>query len=398
MLDQNEKKDKIRSLATDFYKKERAAVLKNSAAKKMKAVFNNNPDVFVQDNGWMDSFAMDRFGDEVYVATLIDAIEQKFINEPSYQLDIDAIFAKMDNPSDDLKEIFIERLSSSNVFGAADAGRKIVEERAKAEEEKAENDAREKRISHMAKQAEFIQRAETLTKAGNFEEGEKVLVSDYQGVFDDKIFNREIALWMSLYKRSNPSADEKTVEGVCDRLLCRFAKNYFKSENAEKDLAKIPEEERKNWISRLHENSLYLFGQIAKNGSDTDRLELSKARYYQSLSAELYRRYPEYEAETLAEMPVTIWFIRGSASELVEDASGYRYNMKDNRSFIVPSDIVRQASEFSGYIVSGTRGWVRSYVLYAVDGSQPVSLSDVEADSVLANEKFYKDIVALFSR
>ena len=107
--DHAERNAKIRQLATDFYRKERAAVLKNSAAKKMKDVFNNNPDIFRQKNGWMDSFAMDRFGDEVYAATIVDAMEQKYKKDPSYKMDVEGVFSKLDSQGKDLRTIFVER-------------------------------------------------------------------------------------------------------------------------------------------------------------------------------------------------------------------------------------------------------------------------------------------------
>lgn len=399
MLDTNSERNmKIRQLATDFYKKERAAILKNAAAKKMKEVFQKNPEVFQQKNGWMDSFAMDRFGDEVYAATIVDAIEQKFKTDPTYVFNTEATFARLEQEGKDVKEIFLERLVQSEVAGARDAGLAIVAEREKDEAEKAESEARERRLRHMEKQAEILERMETLAKADNTESGRQVRVGELVTETNDKFLIREASLWQELYGLYNPKADATFVAKVADRLLSRFAKAYYKDGDDGKPLSAVPEDVRKDWIARFHENSLYLFGQLAKNGSEDEKQALSNKRYYAGLSAEMYRRYPEYEAETLSEMPVCIRFIRGAASELESGASGYRYTMESGKAFIVPTDIVKAADGFNGFIIRGTRGWVRKYELYASDGSEQVSLSEIEADSVLANEKFYKDIVALFSK
>ena len=185
---------------------------------------------------------------------------------------------------------------------------------------------------------------------------------------------------------------------MMDGLFTRFAKNYYNGDGAADSFAEVPEEERRSWISRLHENSLYLFGQLAQHGNDKSRKELSDKRFAPNLAAELYRRYPEYEADTLAEMPVLIRFIRGSESELESSSVGYRYKMKDGQVFIIPSDIVKSAEDFNGFIIRGTRGWVRRYVLYASNGSDTTVISDVEADAAAANERFYKQILSLFSK
>ena len=396
--DHAERNAKIRQLATDFYRKERAAVLKNSAAKKMKDVFNNNPDVFRQKNGWMDSFAMDRFGDEVYAATIVDAMEQKYKKDPSYKMDVDGIFSKLDSQGKDLRTIFVERLSVSSIPAAAEAGKTIEEEWKQGEIEKAEAEAREKRIQHMENQKEILARIEALVKANNTDGKHPIKVADLAAEVKDKFLDREMGLWQELYKMYNPKADDAFCIKMMDGLFTRFAKNYYNGDDAADSFAKVPEEERRSWISRLHENSLYLFGQLAQHGNDRSRKELSDKRFAPNLSAEMYRRYPEYEADTLAEMPVLIRFIRGSESELESSSVGYRYKMKDGQVFIIPSDIVKSAEDFNGFIIRGTRGWVRRYVLYASNGSDTTVISDVEADAAAANERFYKQILSLFSK
>lgn len=397
--EQGGQNDRIRQLATEFYRKERAAVLKNSAAKKMKDVFNNNPDVFRQKNGWMDSFAMDRFGDELYAATIVDAVEQKLKKDPSYSLDTESMFAKMDKQGKDVREIFIERLSASSVTAAAEAGKRIQEDIQKGEVEKAEEEAKEKRIRHMENQSDILSRAEALAKADNHDSGYVIKVSKFAAETKDRFFDRELFLWSELYKLYNKTTDDVFCEKVADRLLSKFAKSYYNSEGAEFDsFVKVPEEERRSWISKFHENSLYIFGQLAKNGTERERVDLSAKRFTPALSAEMYRRYPEYEAETLAEMPVCIRFIRGAESELVEGASGYKYTVQAGKTFIIPFDIVKVADDFNGFIVRGTRGWVRSYTLYSSDGSGEASLADIEADAASANDRFYKQIVSLFSK
>lgn len=397
--EQGGQNDRIRELATEFYKKEKSAVLKNSAAKKMKDVFNNHPDVFRQKNGWMDSFAMDRFGDELYAATVVDAVEQKLKKDPSYSLDTEGMFAKLDKQGKDVRQIFIERLSNSPVAAVAEIGKQIQEDIAKGEIEKAEEEAKEKRIRHMEYQDEILTRAETLAKANNYDSGYSIKVANFAKETKDRFFDRELSLWFELYKLYNKDANDVFCEKVADRLLSKFAKSYYNSEGAEfESFMKVPEEERRSWISKFHENSLYIFGQIGKNSDEAGRVALSGKRFGPALCAEMYRRYPEYEAETLAEMPVCIRFIRGAGSELVQGASGYRYNMQTGKTFIIPSDIVKAADDFNGFIVRGTRGWVRSYTLYSSDGSGEVALSDIEADAVSANDRFYQQIVALFSK
>ena len=397
--EQGGQNDRIRQLATEFYKKEKAAVLKNSAAKKMKDVFSSNPDVFRQSNGWMDSFAMDRFGDELYAATIVDAIEQKMKKDPSYVIDTNNMFAQMDKQGKDVRQIFVERLCESSLPAAAEAGNRIVEDIKKGEIEKAEEEAKEKRIVHMENQLEILSRAEDLARADNYDSGHAIQTAEFAKETKDKFFDRELYLWTELYHLYNKSADDVFCEKVADRLLSKFAKSYYKTEGADvKSFMEVPEEERRSWISRFHENSLYIFGQLAKNGTEQDRVVLSTQRFAPALSAEMYRRYPEYEAETLAEMPVQIRFIRGADSELMEGASGYKYKMQTGKTFIVPFDIVKAADDFNGFIIRGTKGWARSYVLYSSDGSGNVSLADVEADVAVANDKFYKQIVNLFSK
>lgn len=397
--DQAERNAQIRKLATDFYQKEKAAVLKNSAAKKMKDVFNNNPDVFRQKNGWMDSFAMDRFGDEVYAATIVDAMEQKFKKDASYKMDVDNIFSKLDSQGEDLRTIFVERLSASSIPAAAKAGQTIEEEWRQGEIEKAEAEAKEKRIRHMDNQKEIITRSESIVKAGNSDAKHPIKVADVLKETQDRFLDREVALWTELYKMYNPGADDEFCTKMADTLITRFAKTYYSSGNAVLDsFAKVPEEERRSWISRFHENSLYLFGQLALMGNDNERQILSEKRYAPVLSAELYRRYPEYEADTLAEMPVCIRFIRGAESELESSSVGYRYKMKDGQVFIIPSDIVKTAEDFNGFVIKGTKGWTRRYVLYASKGNGIMTLAEIESDAVSANERFYKQIVELFSK
>ena len=265
--------------------------------------------------------------------------------------------------------------------------------------EKAEAEAKEKRIRHMDNQKEIITRSESIVKAGNSDAKHPIKVADVSKETQDRFLDREVALWTELYKMYNPGADDEFCTKMADALITRFAKTYYSSGDAVLDsFAKVPEEERRSWISRFHENSLYLFGQLALMGNDNERQILSEKRYAPVLSAELYRRYPEYEADTLAEMPVCIRFIRGAESELESSSVGYRYKMKDGQVFIIPSDIVKTAEDFNGFVIKGTKGWTRRYVLYASKGNDIMTLAEIESDAVAANERFYKQIVELFSK
>lgn len=393
----SEKDVRIRTLATEFYRKEKSNVLKNGASKKMKEVFNSNPDVFMQKNGWMDSAAMDRFGDEVYVATIIDALEHKAKDNPAYQINAEEVFSRMNNPTEELRQIFVERLCESFVPAVKKAGLHVEEKKQKAEAEKAEVEAKEKRIRHMNKQGEILEKAEALVSENSFGDYQALSAKKFVSEMQNKIVNRELTLWTDLYKMYNKNADDKLAISVCDRLLSRFANSYIK-ENQVDSFANVPEDEIKSWVGRFHENSLYMFGQIAQRCNESEKKDLSTKAFVPNLSAEMYRRYPEYEAETLAEMPVVIYFVRGAGSEIAGSGSGYRYLMNDSKVFIIPSDIVQVSSEFNGYVIEGTRGWVRSYVLYAADGSGTATLADIEADAVVKNSEFYETISKLLSK
>jgi hypothetical protein len=325
-------------------------------------------------------------------------MEQKFKKDPSYKMDVDGIFAKLDAQGEDLRTIFVERLCASPVTAAAEAGRNITEQWKQGEIEKAEAEAREKRVRHMENQKEILARIESLVKAGNTDGKHPIKVADVARETKDKFLDREVGLWKELYGMYAKGVDADFCDKMADGLITRFAKNYYNSDDAATSFAEVPEEELRSWISRFHENSLYLFGQLAKNGTESERKSLADKRFTPHLSAELYRRYPEYEADTLAEMPVCIRFIRGSGSELENSSVGYRYKMQNGQIFIIPSDIVKEADDFNGFIIRGTRGWVRRYVLYASNGSDTTVISDIEADAAAANERFYKQILSLFSK
>lgn len=115
--------------------------------------------------------------------------------------------------------------------------------------EKAEAEAREKRVRHMENQKEILARIESLVKAGNTDGKHPIKVADVARETKDKFLDREVGLWKELYGMYAKDADADFCDKMADGLITRFAKNYYNSDDAAASFAEVPEEELRSWIS-----------------------------------------------------------------------------------------------------------------------------------------------------